>query len=98
MQLGNAACDVHKARVEHLLGDLGEGAGCGMGSLAFISGLDAGLGLVPGMLLVVTGLDKSPFVTQREHSFSLKHFLLYLISLGRQCHAFQKSLRCSGAV
>lgn len=100
MQLGNAACDVHKARVEHLLGDGGEGAGCGTGSLAFISGLDAvlGLGLVPGMLLVVTGLDKSPFVTQREHGFSLKHFLLYLISLGQQCHAFQKSLRCSGAV
>lgn len=55
MQLGNAACDVHKARLEHLLGDGGEGAGCGTGSLAFISGLDAvlGLGLVPGMLLVV---------------------------------------------
>lgn len=79
-------------------GRWGERAGCGTGSLAFISSLDAVLGLVPGMLLVVTGLDKSPFVTQREHGFSLKHFLLYLISLGQQCHAFQKSLRCSGAV
>lgn len=94
MQLGNAACDLHEARLEHLLGDEGGGAGCGTGPLALISGLDAVLvlGLVPGMLLVVTGLDKSPFVIQREYSFSLKHFLFGYLGPPLACISEEPSM------